>query len=74
MMRFEENEYIIMAMFQRGNRQQTMSEIRNILPYVKDDEEIIALAHSTLEKMGRITDREFSALDLEPYKQESAEE
>ena len=43
MMRFEENEYIMMAMFQRENRLQTMGEIRGILPFVKDDGEISAL-------------------------------
>ena len=74
MMRFEENEYIMMAMFQLENRLQTMSEIRGILPFVKDDEEILSLANTTLEKMGRISDREFSALDLEPYRQEPVEE
>ena len=74
MMRFEENEYIMMAMFQRENRLQTMSEIRGILPFVKDDEEILSLANTTLEKMGRISDREFSALDLESYRQEPVEE
>lgn len=74
MMRFEENEYIMMAMFQRENRLQTMSEIRGILPFAKDDEEILSLANTTLEKLGRISDREFSALDLEPYRQEPVEE
>lgn len=74
MMRFEENEYIMMAMFQRENRLQTMSEIRGILPFAKDDEEILFLANTTLEKLGRISDREFSALDLEPYRQEPVEE
>ena len=73
-MRFEENEYIMMAMFQRENRLQTMSEIRGILPFAKDDEEILSLANTTLEKLGRISDREFSALDLEPYRQEPVEE
>ena len=74
MMRFEENEYIMMAMFQRENRLQTMGEIRGILPFVKDDGEILSLANSTLEKLGGISDREFSALDLEPYRQEPVEE
>lgn len=74
MMKFEENEYILMAMFQRENRLQTMSEIRGILPFVKDDEEILSLANTTLEKMGRITDREFSTFNLEPYRQEPVEE
>ncbi len=66
-MKFEEDEYIMMAMFQKENRRQTMDEIRGILPFAKEDEEILSLADSTLEKMERMSDREFSALDLEPY-------
>ncbi len=69
-MKFEEDEYIMMAMFQKENRRQTMDEIRGILPFAKEDEEILSIADSTLEKMERMSDREFSALDLEPYQQE----
>lgn len=74
MMRFEENEYIMMAMFQKDNRQQTMDEIRGILPFVKDDEEILDLANSTLGKLAGTSDREFLSLNLEPYRQEPVEE
>ena len=74
MMRFQENEYIMMAMFRKDNRQQTMDEIRGILPFVKEDEEILDLANSTLEKLAGISDREFLALNLEPYRQEPVEE
>lgn len=73
-MKFEEDEYIMMAMFQKENRRQTMDEIRGILPFAKEDEEILSLADSTLEKMERMSDREFSALDLEPYQQEPEDE
>lgn len=74
MMRFEEDEYIMMAMFQRDSRLQTMNEIRGILPFAEGDEEIINLANTTLEKLGRISDKEFLNLDLEPYMQEPVEE
>ena len=73
-MKFEEDEYIMMAMFQKENRRQTMDEIRGILPFAKEDEEILSLADSTREKMERMSDREFSALDLEPYQQEPEDE
>ena len=74
MMRFEENEYLMMAMFQKENRQQTMMEIRNIIPFVKEDEEILSLVNSTLEKLEGISDEAFLSLDLEPYKQEPVDE
>lgn len=74
MVRFEENEYLIMAMFQKGNRVQTMGEIRSAMPFIKEDEEMLSLVNSTLEKMERISDQEFSELDLEAYWQEPAED
>lgn len=74
MVRFEENEYLIMAMFQKANRQQTMREIRSAIPFVKEDAEMLSLVNSTLEKMECISDRDFNEMDLEPYKQEPMED
>lgn len=74
MARFEENEYILMAMFQKESRQETMEEIRSAVPFIGEDEEMHFLINSTLEKMGRISDEMFLSLDLEPYKEESVED
>ena len=74
MVSFEENEYMMMAMFQKENRQQTMREIRSVIPFVKDDAEMLSLINSTLEKMEHISDQEFSGIDLESYKQEPMED
>ena len=73
MMTFDMNENLIMAMFQKESRLQTMNEIRGVIPFVTDDEEILPLINSTLEKMSEISDQDFLALDLEPYKQEPVE-
>ncbi len=73
MERWEENEYILMAMFQKESRQKTMEEIRSVLPFIKDDEEMQALAEGTLEKMLHMTDREFLSMGLEPYQMEPEE-
>lgn len=73
MERWEENEYILMAMFQKESRQKTMEEIRSVLPFIKDDEEMQALAEGTLEKMSHMTDRKFLSMDLEPYQMEPEE-
>lgn len=73
-MRFDENEYLLMAMFEKENRQQTMREIRSVIPFLKEDAEMLALVNSTLDKMGRISDRDFSEMDLEPYRQEPMED
>lgn len=74
MVKFEENEYLIMAMFQMENRQQTMREIRSAVPFLKDDTEMLSLVNRTLAKMKKLSDEEFALLDLEPYKQESVED
>ncbi len=71
--RWEENEYILAAMFQKGSRKETIEEIRNILPLIKEDEEMQTLVEKTLERMVHMTDGEFQSMNLEPYQTEPAE-
>ena len=72
--RFEEEEYFVMAMFEKDTRTGTMEEIRQVLPFISEDGEMLALVNSTLKKMEQLTDQEFSGMDLETYAQEPAEE
>ena len=72
--RFEEDEYFLMAMFQKESRLETMGEIRAVIPFVKEEAEILSLINNTLGKMEHISDDEFSRLDLEDYRQEPVEE
>ncbi|HJD26539.1 MAG TPA: transposon-transfer assisting family protein [Candidatus Blautia intestinipullorum] len=72
--RFEEEEYFVMAMFEKDTRTGTMEEIRRVLPFISEDGEMLALVNSTLKKMEQLTDQEFSGMDLETYAQEPAEE
>lgn len=72
--RFEEDELFVMAMFEKNSRIETMQEIRRILPFVKEDAEMLNLINATLKKMERLTDQEFSAIDLEVYRQETMED
>ena len=74
MVKFEENEYLVMAMFQMENRQQTMREIRCEVPFLKDDAEVLSIVNSTLAKMEKLSDQEFDLLELEPYKQDPVED
>ena len=74
MVRFEENEYFLMAMFQKESRQATIEEIYNVIPYIGRDEEMLALINSTLEKLWFLTDEAFLNMDLEPYKEELVED
>lgn len=72
--RFEEEEYFVMAMFEKDTRTGTMEEIRRVLPFISEDGEMLALVNSTLKKMEQLTDQEFSGMDLETHAQEPAEE
>ena len=72
--RFEEEEYFVMAVFEKDTRTGTMEEIRQVLPFISEDGEMLAIVNSTLKKMEQLTDQEFSRLDLETYAQEPAEE
>ena len=74
MIRLEENEYILMAMFQRESRQKTIDKIHSVIPYVSRDEEMLFLINSTLEKLWFLSDEAFLSLDLEPYRQEPVED
>ena len=71
---FEENEYLVIAMFEANNRLTTMEKIAEVVPFVEDDEEIYPLVMTTLEKMKCLSDEDFKKLDLEPYKQEVEED
>ena len=67
--RLEKNEMILMAIFSAESRQAIMDRIQNVLPYVREDEEM-----NTLKKMQEMTEQEFQSVDLEVYRLESAEE
>lgn len=74
MIRFEENEYILIAMFQKESRQTTIEEIHSVIPFIGRDEEMLILINSTLEKLSFLSDEAFIRLDLEPYRQEPMED
>ena len=61
MIKFEENEYFLVAMFQKESRQATI-------------EEMLALINSTLEKLWFLTDEAFLSLELESYRKEPMED
>lgn len=67
---FEQDEMLVMAMFDAGNRRHTLERLEEVIPYARDDEEVLPLVINTMEKMKRLSDAEFHKLDLEPYKQE----
>lgn len=72
--KFEENEYFLVAMFQKESRQATIEEIHNVIPYIGKNEEMLALINSTLEKLWFLSDEAFLNMDLEQYRQEPLED
>lgn len=64
-LRFEENECILVAMFQEGSSQGTIEKIHSILPYMGEDVEMLALINSTLERLETLSDKAFLSIDWE---------
>ncbi len=71
---FEEDELIILAMFEEEGKQETIKEIESVIPFVSDDTEIESLVIGTIEKLKMMSDEEFAKLELEEYKQEPVDE
>lgn len=71
---FEEDELLVMAMCDMGNRQDTQKLIEEVIPVLEDDEEMWQLVVNTFEKIKRLSDIEYHKMDLEPYKQEPEED
>ena len=40
---FEQDEMLVMAMFDAGNRRHTLERLEEVIPYVRDDEEVYLL-------------------------------
>lgn len=72
--RFEENEMLVIAMFDTGNLQTTLNDMRDALPFVEDDNEIYSLVIQTIEKMKCITDMDYHELALDYYKQDTEDD
>lgn len=74
MKKFEQDECLIMAIYQENTCEQTKEEMKKILPFLKNDMEMTALVKGTLEKMEHLTEEEFSKMDLTPYLTELLED
>ena len=74
MIPFEQDEHIVMAMFESESRQATIRQIEEILPFIQNDIELVKIVTGTIEKMKRMSDAQFAQLDLEPYRKEDGDE
>lgn len=69
-MNFDTDECLVTAMFDKGNRNDTMEAIDNIIPFLKGDADMIGLVCNTIRKLFCMSDEgyEIFLMDLEDYK------
>ena len=66
-MNFDTDECLVTAMFDKGNRNDTMEAIDHIIPFLKGDADMIGLLCNTLRKLFCMSDEgyEIFLMDLE---------
>ena len=67
---FDEEELLVLAVLEPDTRKNTIARLEEILPEVKDDPDMEAIVVSAAEKLKRISDEQFGALDLNSYREE----
>lgn len=74
-MNFDTDECLVTAMFDKGNRNDTMEAIDHIIPFLKGDADMIGLVCNTLRKLFCMSDEGYETflMDLEDYKSELEE-
>ena len=66
-MNFTNNEMNLMCIYNTGSRESLMRELREMRGYIGTDQpELLAMTDSTLQKLGKISDEEFTKLELFP--------
>lgn len=71
---FDEEELFALAVLKTENRRDAIGKLEEILPEVKEDPDMEGIVISAAEKLKRITDQEFSGLDLTSYEEDLQEE
>ena len=69
-LRFDELELMLMAMFEQPTLRDTIQVLTEIQPLVAEDAEMAALVQQTIPKMQRLTEPQFKGLELEWYRPE----
>ena len=67
---FDEEELFAIAVFEPDTRVNTIKRLESVLPELQDDPEMRDLVRSAREKLKKISDREYSLLDLDSYREE----
>ena len=67
---FDEEELYVIAVFEPATRAGTISLMEEVLPEVKEDQDMYDLLFSTLEKLKLVTDEVFESLDLDSCRED----
>ena len=67
---FDEEELFAIAVFEPDTRVNTIKRLERVPPELQDDPEMRDLIRSAREKLKKISDREYSLLDLDTYREE----
>ena len=67
---FDEEELFAIAVFEPDTRVNTIKRLERVLPELQDDPEMRDLIRSALEKLKKISDKEYALLDLDSYREE----
>ena len=71
---FDEEELMIISIFEPEKRSTTITRLESLLPEVEEDPYMKDLIISTVEKLKQVTDEAFDALDLTDYRKTSEED
>ncbi|WP_223386348.1 transposon-transfer assisting family protein [Faecalibacterium prausnitzii] len=71
---FDENELMIVAMFEQDTAENTKKELEEVLPYVADDMAVRLLVEQMISKMENLPDEQFKNLELDLYRPDAPEE
>ena len=67
---FDEEEMFVIAVFNPDTRSYTIHIMSEVLPELKDDQDMFDLLLSAMEKLKRISDDEYKKMDLSDYRDE----
>ena len=67
---FDEEELFAIAVFNPDTRPNTIQAMKDVLPELKEDQEMYDLLVSAVEKLKRTSDQEYKKMDLEAYREE----
>ena len=66
-MNFTNDEMNLMCIYNTGSRESLMRELREMRGYIGTDQpELLNMTDSALQKLGKISDEEFTKLELYP--------